>query len=304
MGFLANRSAGINQPYQPAAMLAARNFCNKLWNMARFIEDKIGTHYKERAPKPKSIADHWVLARLTAASTGIATLIEDYRFAEAYDLLYHTLWDDAADWYIESSKIHNSHDMLAYVLETMLLLAHPFAPFVTETIWQTLGWEKSLLMTSKWPKSASYDKKQAAAFEQLQALVSEIRFVSTELASGKQTLLVKNDALVKENQKIITHLAQLKGIEHVSKGRGLRLAIAAHEAWLDVDAKTLEQHQTKLQDRLAAAHENIARLQNRLGNKSYVKNAPEAVVAQSKEQLAEQQTIAERLQRELEINNN
>lgn len=301
MGFLANRSPGINQPYQPAAMLAARNFCNKLWNMARFIEDKLGDNYKDRTPKPASIADHWVIERLNKASKEIAKQIEDYRFAESYDVLYHTLWDDIADWYIESSKTHNNDSVLAYVLETMLTLAHPFAPFVTETIWQTLGWEKSVLATSQWPVAADYDKKKAADFTQLQALVSEIRFVSTELAAGKQTLLVKNDSLVKENGQIIKHLAQLKDIEHVNEGRGLRLAIAAHEAWLDVDAKTLEQHQTKLEERLASARENIARLQNRLANKSYVNNAPEAVVAQTKAQLAEQQTIAERLLRELEI---
>lgn len=301
MGFFANRSPGINQPYQPAAMLAARNFCNKLWNMARFIEDKLGDNYKDRTPKPASIADHWVIERLIKASKEIAKQIEDYRFAESYDVLYHTLWDDIADWYIESSKTHNNDSVLAYVLETMLTLAHPFAPFVTETIWQTLGWEKSVLATSQWPVAADYDKKKAADFTQLQALVSEIRFVSTELAAGKQTLLVKNDSLVKENGQIIKHLAQLKDIEHVNEGRGLRLAIAAHEAWLDVDAKTLEQHQTKLEERLASARENIARLQNRLANKSYVNNAPEAVVAQTKAQLAEQQTIAERLLRELEI---
>lgn len=301
MGFLANRSPGVNQPYQPAAMVAARNFCNKLWNMARFIEDKIGDNYKDRIPHPESIADHWVIGRLNTTGEGIAKLIEDYRFAEAYDLLYHAIWDDVADWYIESSKTNNNVSVLAYVLETILTLAHPFAPFVTETIWQTLKWEKTILATAAWPKPADYDKNKAADFAQLQALVTESRFVSTELAQGKQTLLVKDNALVKENEEIVKHLAQLKGIEHVTEGRGLRLAIAAHEAWLDVDATTLEQHQTKLEERLAATRENIARLENRLGNKSYVDNAPEAVVTQTKDQLTEQKTIAERLMRELEI---
>jgi valyl-tRNA synthetase len=251
MGLLANRSAGINQPYQPATMVAARNFANKIWNIARYIEDKIGDNYKDRSPQPKTIADHWVLNRLNTASVKIAKDIENYRFAEAYDTLYHTIWDELADWYIESSKSHNNPTMLAFVLETMLTLAHPFAPFVTETIWQTLKWEGSVLATSTWPTVATLDKKKAQEFEQLRALITEIRFVAAQMGKGKLNLLVKDDSLVKANEELVVRLANLKGIEHVEQGRGLRLAIAAHEAWLDVDAATLEEHQAKLQERLA-----------------------------------------------------
>ena len=299
MGFLANRSAGIDQPYQPATMIAARNFANKIWNIARYIEDTIGDDYKDRAPQPKTIADHWVLGRLNFATTHIAKDLEAYRFAEAYDTLYHVIWDDVADWYIESSKTHNNSSMLAYVLETMITLAHPFAPFVTETIWQTLKWEDSILATSTWPTLATYDKKKAEEFEQLRALVTETRFVATQMAQGKLTLLVKDDALVKQNEELVVRLAKLKSIEHVGQGRGLRLAIAAHEAWLDVDAETLRDHQTKLQERLAEARENIARLETRLQNKGYVDHAPATVVQQTHDQLAEQKTIEQRLVREL-----
>ena len=301
MGLLASRSAGVNQAFATGNVIAGRNFANKLWNIARYIEDKIGDDYKDRDPKPHTIADHWVLARLNAASTEIATLLDDYRFAEAFETMYHTIWDDVADWYIESSKTHNNKPMLAHVLQTILTLAHPFAPFVTETIWQTLKWENNILATSSWPTLVTIDKQKAAEFELLKALVSEIRFVTTELGKGKQTLVFVHDPLIAAHRDVLLHLAGLAGIEQLKKGRGLRLPIAQHEAWLDISADTLAEHQAKLEDRLAATRENIARLNLRLQNKNYVAHAPKEIVTQTQQQLAEAQTIVARLERELEI---
>ncbi len=301
MGFLANRTPGVNQPYQPATLVAGRNFANKLWNIARFIEDTSGDDYKNRTPKPQTIADHWVIDRLNTASREVGELIESYRFAEAFEVMYHVIWDDVADWYIESSKIHNNNSVLGYVLETILTIAHPFAPFVTETVWQTLKWEDSILATGTWPKPAACDTKKAAEFNALQTLVGEVRFLSAQLAKGKLTLLVKDDVLVKDNEKLIQHLAHLKEIRHVKEGSGLRVAIADHEAWLDIDVASLQKHRDKLEDRLASTREDIARLELRLANKSYVDQAPTKVVQQTKDQLHEQKTLAERLEREMTV---
>jgi len=301
MGLLASRSADVNQSFSTGNVLAGRNFANKIWNMARFIEDKLGDNYKDRNPKPQTIADHWVLDRLNTASEQVGKLIEEYRFAEAYEAAYHTIWDDVADWYIESSKTHNNPTVLAYVLETMLKIAHPFAPFVTETVWQTLKWEDSILAVASWPSAVTVDAAQVAEYEALRALVTEIRFVTAELGTGKQTLVFVKDALIEKHRDAITHLARLEVIEQLKEGRGLKLAVAQHEAWLDIDAETLEAHQTKLEERLVATRENIKRLEGRLDNKSYVEGAPEAVVRQTRDQLEEQKTIEARLVRELEV---
>jgi valyl-tRNA synthetase len=301
MGLLASRSAGVNQAFTTGNVLAGRNFANKIWNMARFIEDKLGDNYKDRGPQPVTIADHWVLSRLNSASAQVGALIEEYRFAEAYEVMYHTIWDDVADWYIESSKTHNNPTVLAYVLETMLKIAHPFAPFVTETIWQTLKWEDSILATAQWPEAITVDPAAAKEYEQLRALVTEIRFVTAELGKGKQTLVFVKDALIEKHRDAITHLARLEVIEQLKEGRGLKLAVAQHEAWLDIDAETLEEHQTKLEERLVATRENIKRLEARLSNKSYTAGAPEAVVQQTRDQLKDQKTIEARLVRELEV---
>ncbi len=301
MGILANRSAGINQAFSTASVVAGRNFANKLWNMARFVEDKLGGDYKDREPKPQSLADHWVLHRLNRASAEIGRLIQADRFAEAYECMYHTIWDDIADWYIESSKVHPNPSVLAYVLETSLTIAHPFAPFVTETIWQTLEWENSVLATSAWPAAAKIDTAQAQKFEALQRVVTEARFVSADLAHGKQKLIFTNDELLESNKELVRRLAGLESVERAEKGSGLRLAVANHEAWLDIDQKTLHDHQTKLQARLTETKHKIERLEARLTNKNYVDNAPPKVVNETRAQLAEQKTLVERLERELNV---
>ncbi|HET9411461.1 MAG TPA: valine--tRNA ligase [Candidatus Saccharimonadales bacterium] len=301
MGLLANRSAGVNQAFSTATIIAGRNFCNKLWNMARFIESKLGNDYKDRAPQPKTSADHWVLKQLNTASAQIGTLIESHRYAEACELAYHTIWDDVADWYIEASKSNVNPSVLAYTLETILTIAHPFAPFVTETIWQTLQWEKSLLIHSSWPKQATYSPSKAKEFEQLKQLITEVRFVIASLGKGKQTLLYTNDALIHDNQTLIAQLANTKAVQQVGEGRGMRLAVAKHQAWLDINAGTLQEHQAKLQARLTEVQKGIELLQNRLTNKDYVGRAPAHIVEQTRSQLAEQQAIEQQLARELEV---
>ncbi|HXH26658.1 MAG TPA: valine--tRNA ligase [Candidatus Acidoferrum sp.] len=302
MGIIANRGAGVSQAFSSATVVAGRNFCNKLWNMARYIEDKIGDDYKIRQPLPSSLADHWVLQKIAKTNERMVKALENYRMAEAYAELYHLVWDDVADWYVEASKVELNKPLLAYTLETLLKLAHPFAPFVTETIWQTLKWEDGLLMSTSWPQPVkNYDPKQAKKFTELQTLVGETRYVANELGQGKQHLLYMADDLIEQSEPLVKHLANLKGIERVSQPRGLRLATVKHEAWLDVDQATLQAHHAKLSTRLNDCQAGIERLQVRLDNKNYVTHAPAAVVQQTRDQLSEQQLLAERLQRELQL---
>jgi len=301
MGLLVSRSAGISQAFSVSKVVAGRNFANKLWNIARFIEDRVGEESPDRTPQPFTDADHWLLRQLNNASERIGKLIGTYRFAEAYELMYHTVWDDFADWYIESSKVTQNTSVLTYALETILKFSHPFAPFVTETIWQTLKWEDGLLATSTWPTQQTYDEKAAGHFEELQTIVTEARTVTTDLAQGKQTLLYRQDELIDQNKEALVHLAKLSGIDQASEARGLRLAVARHEVWLDIDEQTLTAHKGKLQERIEETEQQITKLEGRLSNKSYVDNAPAAVVQETRDQLATMQTLAERLRRELHV---
>ena len=228
-------------------------------------------------------------------------MIDEFRYAEAVDLVYHCIWDDVADWYIEASKVSTGQGMLAWVLETCLKLAHPFAPFVTETIWTTLRWDQQLLIRSPWPVATDFSDIVAAEFDAVRDLVLETRYIASELPGKKQTMLYEHDSLIEDNRSVIARLAQLHDVVHVDQPRGLRLAVANREAWLDITADMLYDHQTKLELRLVKCREDVERLQSRLANASYVASAPAHLVEETRAQLTEQLALEKKLIRELDI---
>jgi valyl-tRNA synthetase len=302
LGIVANRSAGQNQAFSTNRVVAGRNFCNKLWNIARFAEDKIGEGYRASAPEPKTMADHWIIRELNIAIADIEQQIETYRFAEASETMYHAIWDNVADWYIEASKLQDNPAMLAWVLDTSLKIAHPFAPFVTETIWQTLSWHNNLLITTRWPEKSEYDEIAAEEFAHLKDLVTEARFVMSELpGNNRYSLLYQNDSLIADNAQLIQRLAKLKDVQFVDQARGLRLANSGREAWLDISAETLYEHQTNLELRLTEVNTQITTLEARLANENYTGKAPANLVQESTAQLEQKQALKERLLHELEI---
>ena len=302
MGVISGRAPAQSQAFNKGSVIAARNFCNKLWNIARFVEAQIGDNHQIVDLEPQTPADHWIIRQLNDAANNIAVRIEQYRFSEASETVYHTIWDDVADWYIESSKTAINRPLLSWVLATSLKIAHPFAPFVTETIWQTLNYTDGILMCEAWPTPEKFDPIAAEQFEQLKLLVAEGRWVIAELPGNKKyRLLYGNDSLIADNQDTIKHLMRLEAIEHTDQPRGLRLAAANREAWLDIDSETLYQHQENLEMRLAEARQKLTGLKKRLENPTYVEKAPAHLVEETREQLAEQEKIITRLVSELEV---
>ena len=302
MGVISGRAPAQSQAFNKGSVIAARNFCNKLWNISRFVEAQIGDNHQIVDLEPQTPADHWIIRQLNDAANNIAVRIEQYRFSEASETVYHTIWDDVADWYIESSKTAINRPLLSWVLATSLKIAHPFAPFVTETIWQTLNYTDGILMREAWPTPEKFDPIAAEQFEQLKLLVAEGRWVIAELPGNKKyRLLYGNDSLIADNQDTIKHLMRLEAIEYTDQPRGLRLAAANREAWLDIDSETLYQHQENLEMRLAEARQKLAGLKKRLENPTYVEKAPAHLVEETREQLAEQEKIITRLVSELEV---
>ncbi len=302
MGIIAGRAPAQHQAFNRGAVIAARNFCNKLWNIARFVESQIGDNHVIVPLQPQTPADHWIIRQLNDAANNIAVRLEQYRFSEAAETVYHAIWDDVADWYIESSKTAINRPLLSWVLATSLRITHPFAPFVTETIWQTLNYTDGILMRDSWPTPEQYDEIEAEQFERIKELVSEGRWVITELPGNKKyRLLYGNDSLVKENADTIKHLMRLASVEHTDQPRGLRLAAANREVWLDIDDETLYQHQTELEMRLAEARKRLDGLQARINNPSYAEKAPAHLVEETRQHITEQQALIQRLITELEV---
>jgi len=302
IGTISNRSAGQNQAFSISNVVAGRNFANKLWNIARFIEGKIKSRYKSISPQPQTLADHWVIGELLNAKDKIERQLESYRFAEAAETVYHVIWDNVADWYIEASKLQENPAMLAWVLDTSLKLAHPFAPFVTETIWQTLSWHSDLLISTKWPETVKYDQDKRAQFNWLQKLISEVRYVITELPSDKKyALLHQDNTLITKNADLVKKLAKLEAIEKINQPHGLRLAVEHFAVWLDVDEKILAKYHANLEARLDKTHQLVIKLEARLNSESYIKKAPANLIEESRQQLESHKALSMRLQAELKI---
>lgn len=303
MGLLAGRSAGVNRGYDSRRVEEARNFCNKIWNIARFVEDKLDQKpLKSFDPKPKTEADHWILSRLAQTVTHIDEYMENYRLSEAYEALYHFVWDDFADWYIEASKTAQNTSILAYTLSSVLKIAHPLAPFLTETIWQTLHPDKdSLLIHQPWPAIADFSDAKSADFEKVQRVVSEIRHIKTALRIKKGNLYYIRAPFISSQSELISALANLENVASVEDGRGLSLISSDEKCWLDIDFDTAERFNKQLAEQLNDIKKQIGILESRLANKNYLEKAPEKLVQETKEKIVElkkeQELVASQIER-------
>lgn len=299
MALIMGVKPGNDQAWGWGKIEANRNFCNKLWNIARYIEDIVGDFPDREEVKPHNSADHWILTKLQRFQENISDDLDNYRFSEAYDKLYHFVWNDFADWYIEASKAAPNKPLLAHLLESILTLAHPFAPFVTETIWQTLAWEEDSMLASKQlTEPLTSDQKLADDFEEIQKIVGEVRLISKALNARGLTLYHTEVSLLDENASIIKLLGRLHGVTSVLSGNGLYLTNTKFKCWLDIDLATAQAYLKELDAKQGRQYEIIDQLESRLSNDSYVKNAPKQVVKQTEDQLEEARALLKSIDQE------
>jgi valyl-tRNA synthetase len=303
LALISGLSAGNDQRLGKSKIADKRNFCNKLWNVARFVEDKLGDDFTwGNKPTVQTAADAWIMSKLQHATQEVASLLDEYRFSDASNLIYHLLWDDFADWYIEASKTNLNKEVLAYSLETILKLAHPFVPFVTETIWQTFrGQGSELLMTSAWPKAVKVSEAEAATFEDVKNIVNEIRFIRGVLhLRGDISMYHSGDQLVRDQAGLIKSLTRLDVIKEVRDGHGLHLTSTSRDCWLDLDQESTHNFVVQLKLKQAEQAKIVAGFRARLANKSYTQNAPKAIVEETREKLAEAEALLQKVTEEYE----
>lgn len=286
MGIVSGRSPATNTGYDERRVVEARNFCNKLWNIARYTESKIKTNQTGQTPQPKTPADHWILSQLSSAKVKLNSLLDKYEFNEAYETVYHLIWDDIADWYVEASKDQVNPKMLDYVLEFSLKLAHPFAPFVTETIWQTLYPKtETMLISQVWPDVIEYDKKQSKDFEKLKSLITELRHLKTLLNTSGGALTHTGSKLIEENQRLLIKLGGLEEIKKLQNKSGIVLTKTRENCALDLGKENIKKLATNLRDKEDQLKKSVNTLEERLSNKNYLSKAPAKLVTETKEQL-------------------
>ena len=158
-----------------------RNFVNKLWNISRFIFSQVDVVKKIKTqPKVKNLSDKWILTEFNLLIKEVTDDLDKYKFSSAGEKLYEFTWSKLADWYLEISKIEKNKDkVLLYILERLLIIWHPFTPFLTEVIWEKFS-DKKLLIIQKWPKVNKIDKNSIEHFNDLQELVTIIRNLKAE----------------------------------------------------------------------------------------------------------------------------
>ncbi len=299
LSLLVGQAPGNDMKMSEEKIASYRNFCNKLWNIARFVEGVVGDDYDRNNPKPVTVADHWILSRLNETLASTEELMGSYEIGKAYESLYHFIWNDFADWYIEASKVNQNNSLLVYLLESTIKAVHPFAPFVTETIWDTLKWEKTLLVSSDWPTPKPFNKPKAQDFENVINVVKEIRQIRATLNQRDLTLYYSEGKFLSEHGKVITKLSTILAVEKVSSGFGLHLSTTDDDSWLDVESSKITAYLKTLNNRREDQTKIIDNLKSRLANKKYLSNAPKELISQTKSQLTDAKQARDKTQQEI-----
>ncbi len=293
-----------------------RNFCNKLWNASRFVMMNLESIPSWDAIHPtKDMADAWILSRLNTTVRDVTVAMENYRFNELADTLYHFMWNDYCDWYVEiaKSRINTGEQtpraILAHCLDVLLRMLHPIVPFVSEGIWRRLnqvapnrgpGDERAeeLLITAKFPSAdaAAINPAIEERFAILQDLIRQIRNVRKQHAVPPSRLV---DALTEaepslartlaENEDLLKSQAQLREItisEQTVEPPKQSAAVTAGGVKLYLlDIIDRDAELTRLTKQKETLVKGISGIEGKLGNEGFVAKAPPKIVQREQERL-------------------
>ena len=308
LGIMRGRSAGMNQAFSEKSVISGRNLCNKLWNVSRYIQAIVDETEGEQTGEAltENMGEDWISRELNECRKMIMRDMKDYRFAETVEILYTTIWDKYAGWFIESQKIYRNVPLLKKTLEMILIMLHPFAPFVTEAIWQNLSWTEGMVINAKWPQELQFDPISAEEFERLIPVVVETRRALNELSALSRIkdygMLYGDDSLVGDNSLLVGKLSGVSFIKPTDgQPRGIRLAIANHEVYLDVPADVVAKYKDALTERILAVGRELNALESRMMNPNYVDKAPAHLVKETRDGIEEKTALIERLKKELEV---
>ena len=268
-----------------------RNFVNKLWNISRYILGSVkDVKIIKGKPKAKTIADAWILSELDSLIEETTKDLDDLKFSPAIERLYEFTWSKFADWYIEISKVEmNKDEILLYILENILKLWHPFAPYVTEAIYS--NFDAGQLINVEWPKHKGslhklFNKDNGSKFDIIRDIITVIRNVKGENKIDPAKIIncsIQDKKIITDNILIIEKLARVKIVPEKDKS-WLELHIKGLDLSLDIDRGDAIKLQSKQKEEL---EKYINTLQKKLDNDNFVSNAPADVVANEKAKLAE-----------------
>ncbi|AXY25358.1 valine--tRNA ligase [Suicoccus acidiformans] len=308
--FLANGSApGQDIRYSTDKMASAWNFINKIWNASRYVLMNVGEMDIEHIQigADLTLADRWILSRLQSTIRDVTRLFDKFEFGEAGRVLYHFIWDDYCDWYIEMTKESlqdetsdntSTRSILVYVLDQFLRLLHPIMPFVTEEIWQHISGSQVSIVLASYPtvQEKWIDEASEQAMNQLIDVIRAVRTIRNEM----NTPLSKEvDIFIKVNQATTGEIMEANRayIERFSNPASLEISQAPNTPEQVVSQTTsfatvmmpleglvsIEDELKRLDQEKQKLIKEVERVEKKLANENFVSKAPEAVVNAEKE---------------------
>ncbi|MCH9644677.1 MAG: valine--tRNA ligase [Gammaproteobacteria bacterium] len=301
-----------------------RNFCNKLWNAARFVIMNTENKSRSNEAHDLNLTDKWIYSELSKTIQLVNQAFDNYRFDNAANAIYDFIWNKYCDWYLEFSKCQpndSTRYTLLDVLETILRLIHPIMPFISEAIWHKvaplLQRIDDSIMLQHYPESNDFkvDSDAIDKVNWLQNLIIAIRNIRGELgiAPSKRITIILNNATDQDIQRTkdcdlyIKALARVDNIQRHERSETTLTATAT--ALLDgLEIHVPLEGLINKDDELARLKKEIEKLRkesekshNKLNNTSYVSKAPEAVVAKEREKLDNAQKSLEKLQQQYQV---
>ncbi|MDA7787901.1 class I tRNA ligase family protein, partial [Sphingomonadaceae bacterium] len=294
-----------------------RNFATKLWNATRFCQSNgIGASTSIEAPAATSAVNRWIIGEVVETLAALDKALAELRFDAAANLLYHFVWDNFCDWYIELVKGNFDEETKAvagWVLDQILVMLHPFMPFITEELWSKQGDRAAYpIITAKWPEpAANVDDEAKAEIEWVIALTGGIRAAKNELGipPGQKLEAYCETAshvahkVVTESRASIERLARLSSVkfEAAPDGPAMQLGVGPDTFVIPLEGVVdIEAEKARLAKALAVAEKESKALEGRLGNANFVERAKPEAVEKAKSDFAMHSSEAERLAAALE----
>jgi valyl-tRNA synthetase len=303
----------------PARVEGSRNFATKLWNATRFAEMNGAALPPAFDPaRVKATVNKWMVGELARANQAVDQAIAGFRLNEAATALYEFIWGIVCDWYVELTKPilqgpdspekNETRAVTAFVLRETVKLLHPVMPFITEELWDKLGHRSvhGMLIGQPWPAPTAIDAAADSEMGWLVTLISDIRSARSELnvpAAAKLKLMVigadaTTTARLDTHRAALERLARIEGIEAATVAPKSALQIVVGEATYALpvgDVIDLKAESARLEREIKKLADEIAKIDAKLGNASFVARAPEEVVEEQRERRRQAEETRARL---------
>jgi len=316
--FCSLASTGRDIKFDMGRVEGYRNFCNKIWNAARYVLDKGEDCGQNGEEVELTLADRWIISQLQRTEAEVTRQLDQFRFDLAAQALYEFIWNQYCDWYLELSKPvlwdenapierqRGTRRTLVRVLEVALRLAHPFMPFITEEIWQRLaplaGIQGKTIMLQPWPvaNEARIDEAAESDIEWLKTLMLGTRNIRAEMNIGPGkplAVFVKNASAedqrrLTENDALLKKLAKLESITVLADGAEAPLSATALVGDMEVlvpMAGLIDKgaELARLDKEILRLQGEVQRVGGKLSNAAFVDKAPAEVIEKERAKLAE-----------------